>query len=224
MKLLDQDRLPKPEGHENAEWTLDFRYDTEPDDERDDRDRCYAMARLDKWERAYDALAEAGKNLFEVLGQKPMVPEPRRRIRAVLGLLPPRTPYNQRLEVFTAAAVCSHNDQFARGRGRHCAVGALSRAIRDDKRAAGAPRGTMTSRDAEMLALNVVATYSARPRPQKGDLGEALKLLRRFHAAGNGGGSTGTRDALLAETGALLARHPAPAKKKRPKGNDRPKA
>ena len=42
MKLINQERLAKPKGHEKSECTLDLRYSTELDDEPDDRDRCEA--------------------------------------------------------------------------------------------------------------------------------------------------------------------------------------
>ena len=78
MKLLQQNRLPKPEGREESEWTLDFRYDSETEDEPRDRDRCDAKAQHDKWRRANDMLRAAGNELCELLGPFPPDPDPKR--------------------------------------------------------------------------------------------------------------------------------------------------
>ena len=218
MKLLAQNRLAKPEGHAASEWTLDFRYDTEAEDEPGDRDRCEAKRQLDTWNRAKDALIDVGEDVGELLGPRPVVPEPRRRVTAVLLLLPPGTPHNQGVDVFSGEAVCSHDGTFVREHGRQQAVAALSNAILEGRREAGAPAGTLTPRDAKALAITMLKTYFSRPRPRSHDLGEALGLLRRFHAAGFPEKPNHTHEVLLEQTRGLLARYPAPAKNKPPEG------
>jgi len=224
VKLLNQDRLAKPAGHASSEWTLDFRYDTEAEDEPGDRDRCEAKAQLDKWNRANDALADLGEDVRELLGPEPVVPEPRRRVTAVLCLLPPGTPYNQGTDVFSGQAVCSHDDPFVREHGRQQAVAALGKAILAGRQDPGARPTILTPRDAKTLAQTMLTTYFSRPRPRNRDLGDALGLLRRFHAAACAQEPTGIDRLLEQQTRTLLARYPAPAKNKRPEGGSGHKA
>ncbi len=224
MKLLNQDRLAKPAGQASSEWTLDFRYDTETEDEPGDRDRCEARAQLDKWNRANDALADFGEDVRELLRPAPVVPEPRRRVTAVLCLLPPGTPYNQGADVFSGQAVCSHDDPFMREHGRQQAVTALGKAILAGRQDPGARPAILTPRDAKTLAQTMLTTYYSRPRPRNRDFADALGLLRRFHAAACAQEPTGIDRLLEQQTRSLLARYPAPAKNKRPEGGSGNKA
>ena len=218
MKLINQDRLPKPEGHETSEWVLDFRYGQELEDEPGDRDRCEAKSRLNTWEQAHEALEKAGSDLVDVLTPRPVVPPPRRGIAATLSLLPPRTPHDEGTRVYTGTTICAHGTVFVRETGRQEALNDLSEAIVQNHRNAGAPGEPLSARDALTLERAMRATYFGRPRPRSRDLGAALKLLRRFQAAALMDEPKVALDKVLAETSALLARYPAPAKKKPPKG------
>ena len=215
MKLVDQQQELKPADQGEAEWTVDFRYDTEKENEPSDHQRCEAKEARGVWQAARDALNKAGKGLTAALVPEPQVPPVRRRITAVLSLLGPGQRFNEGLQVFSGTAVCGHDDEFGREEGRREAIGKLTDRMLDGALPAWwkNPAGRKGLPTAERVKLvgTLMKTYFERPRPKRDDLGLALRLLRTLRD-GPGEDSDAGRETLR-EVEALLARYPRQARK-----------